>query len=91
MAVTMLDLAGRGGPGHEGIRMGLWGAAQAAAFGIGGFCGASAVDVGRHLFGADAPAFETVFAAEAVMFLGAAMIALRLNDDKTMSMRGAIA
>ncbi len=88
---AMLDLAGRGGPGHEGIRMGLWGAAQAAAFGIGGFCGASAVDVGRHLFGADAPAFEMVFAAEAIMFLGAALIALRLNDNKAISMREAIA
>ncbi len=88
---AMLDLAGRGGPGHEGIRMGLWGAAQAAAFGLGGFFGASAVDVGRHLLGADAPAFQIVFAAEAVMFLGAAAIATRLNDNKTVIMREAIA
>nr|WP_310523213.1 BCD family MFS transporter [Polymorphobacter sp.] len=78
---SMLDLAGRGGPGHEGIRMGLWGAAQAAAFGLGGFFGASAVDVGRHLLGADAPAFELVFAFEAVIFLFAAGLAARLNDD----------
>ncbi len=77
---SMLDLAGRGAAGHEGIRMGLWGAAQAAAFGLGGFFGASAVDTGRHVFGADAPAFETVFAIEAMMFLGAALIALRLTD-----------
>jgi BCD family chlorophyll transporter-like MFS transporter len=79
---SMLDLAGRGGPGHEGIRMGLWGAAQASAFGIGGFFGASAVDAGRHLLGADGPAFELVFAFEAVIFLVAAAIALRLADDK---------
>ena len=89
---AMLDLAGRGGPGHEGIRMGLWGAAQALAFGMGGFFGASAVDIGRHALGADAPAFELVFAIEAVMFLGAAAIATRLNDHKqTMSSREVLA
>lgn len=77
---AMLDLAGRGGTGHEGIRMGLWGAAQAAAFGIGGLFGASAVDIGRRVFGADAPAFEMVFGVEAVMFLAAAMVAAKLND-----------
>lgn len=81
---SMLELAGRGGPGgehrgHEGIRMGLWGASQAAAFGIGGFAGAFAVDRLRAAFGADAPAFEMVFAAEAMLFLLAAIIALRLN------------
>lgn len=78
---SMLELAGRGGPGHEGIRMGLWGAAQAAAFGLGGFIGAYAVDWGRKLLGGDGAAFEMVFAAEAVMFLVAALIALRLNDN----------
>jgi BCD family chlorophyll transporter-like MFS transporter len=80
---SMLDLAGRGGPGHEGIRMGLWGAAQASAFGIGGFFGASAVDAGRHLLGADGPAFELVFAFEAVIFVVAALIALRLAGNQT--------
>uniref|UniRef100_UPI0026F0F8F5 PucC family protein n=1 Tax=Sandarakinorhabdus limnophila TaxID=210512 RepID=UPI0026F0F8F5 len=77
---SMLELAGRGGPGHEGIRMGLWGASQAAAFGIGGFAGAFAVDRLRATLRADAPAFELVFAAEAVLFLLAAIIAFRLND-----------
>jgi len=94
---SMLDLAGRGAPacessGHEGIRMGLWGAAQAMAFGLGGFFGASAVDVGRHLLGADAPAFELVFAFEAIIFIGAAMLALRLNaETESMPAKGAIA
>ena len=94
---AMLDLAGRGGvdgksSGHEGIRMGLWGAAQAAAFGLGGFFGASAVDTGRRFYGADAPAFETVFMIEAGMFLVAAALALRLNaDNKSTMQREAIA
>ncbi|WP_310496692.1 BCD family MFS transporter [Sandarakinorhabdus sp.] len=81
---SMLELAGRGGPGHEGIRMGLWGASQAAAFGIGGFAGAYAVDWGRRLLGgnedAGGAAFSLVFAVEAGMFLIAAVIALRLNE-----------
>jgi MFS transporter, BCD family, chlorophyll transporter len=88
---AMLDLAGRGGPGHEGIRMGLWGAAQAAAFGLGGFFGAGAVDAGRALLGADGPAFEIVFAAEAVMFLVAAAIAAQLNEPQRQTPREAIA
>lgn len=94
---SMLDLAGRGGidgdsSGQEGIRMGLWGAAQAMAFGLGGFFGAGAVDLGRHLLGADGPAFELVFAFEAVIFIGAAMLALRLNaDTDAIPAKGAIA
>ncbi len=77
---SMLELAGRGGPGHEGIRMGLWGASQAAAFGIGGFVGALAVDRLRSLLADTGRAFELVFAAEAGLFLVAAFIALKLND-----------
>jgi BCD family chlorophyll transporter-like MFS transporter len=82
---SMLELAGRGGPngeyrGHEGIRMGLWGAAQASAFGIGGFVGAIAVDWLRAAMQTTAQAFEIVFAAEGVLFLVAAAIALKLND-----------
>lgn len=87
---SMLELAGRGGPngefkGHEGIRMGLWGAAQAVAFGLGGFFGAGAVDWGRALLGKDAPAFELVFAIEGVLFLIAAAIAVQLNDRQAAS------
>ncbi|WP_439533285.1 BCD family MFS transporter [Polymorphobacter sp.] len=77
---SMMDLAGRGGPGLEGIRMGLWGASQAVAFGLGGFFGASAVDAGRALLGDDASAFELVFAFEAMIFILAAVIAVRLNS-----------
>ena len=87
---SMLDLAGRGGDGQEGIRMGLWGAAQAIAFGLGGLFGASAVDLGRRLLGNDGAAFELVFIFEALMFIGAAAIALRLSiADSTGAERSA--
>jgi len=82
---SMLELAGRGGPGHEGIRMGLWGASQAAAFGIGGFVGAIAVDWLRAAMATPAQAFEIVFAAEALLFLLAAVIALKLNGEMANS------
>lgn len=73
---TMMSLAGASGPGREGIRMGLWGASQAMAFGIGGFLGAVGVDIGRAAFATDGPAFFTVFAVEAFLFIGAAILAM---------------
>lgn len=76
---AMMTLAGAPGPGREGIRMGLWGAAQAIAFGLGGFLGAVGVDVGRALLPSDGPAFSLVFTVEALLFLSAALIALTLD------------
>ena len=76
---AMMDLAGAGGPGQEGIRMGLWGAAQAIAFAAGGFFGAVGVDIGRRVFATDAPAFALVFMLEAGLFVVAALVATRLS------------
>ncbi len=81
---SMMGLAGegrdheRGGP-REGIRMGVWGAAQALGFAAGGFLGAVGVDIGRGLMGADAPAFGLVFTLEAGLFLASAIIASRIG------------
>ncbi len=44
---SMMQLAASGAEGREGTRMGVWGAAQAVAFGIGGFAGTVASDVAR--------------------------------------------
>jgi MFS transporter, BCD family, chlorophyll transporter len=78
---AMMALAGAGGPNdsgpREGVRMGVWGASQAIAFGLGGLIGAVGVDAGRALMGADGPAFALIFAIEAGMFLLAALVALR--------------
>jgi BCD family chlorophyll transporter-like MFS transporter len=59
--------------------MGVWGASQAVAFGLGGFLGAAGVDAGRGLFAQDSTAFLVVFAVEAALFVAAALIALRLG------------
>lgn len=78
---TMMALAGggtgSGKGGHEGIRMGVWGAAQAIAFGLGGLIGAVGVDVGRAWTGSNGTTFTTVFIVEALLFLVAAALVLR--------------
>jgi BCD family chlorophyll transporter-like MFS transporter len=76
----MMGLAGAGAPGREGIRIGLWGAAQAIAFGLGGLSGAAGVDVLRAVSASAAPgaAFGPVFAAEACLFLISAWLAAQI-------------
>jgi BCD family chlorophyll transporter-like MFS transporter len=77
---TMMALVRRGQSGREGMRMGIWGAAQAIAFGLGGFTGSAAVDVARWALASDAVAFAAVFAGESLLFLVAALLAVRLHD-----------
>ncbi len=76
---SMMGLAGGGGPGREGVRMGVWGAAQAIAFAVGGFAGAAGVDLGRRLIGSTPSAFLAVFTVEALVFVAAAFLALRVD------------
>lgn len=77
---SMMGLVSTGGGSREGVRMGLWGAAQAIAFGAGGFIGAAASDAARHLLGSPALAYASVFAIEAVLFLVAALLAVRIGQ-----------
>jgi BCD family chlorophyll transporter-like MFS transporter len=76
---SMMGLAGAGHGSREGARMGVWGAAQAAAFAIGGFMGATGVGALRGLFHAPGMAFLVVFTAEAGVFLASALLASRLD------------
>ena len=72
---SMMSLAGAGAASREGTRMGLWGAAQAVAFGLGGFTGTVVVDVARRFVGTPLTAYDVAFVAEAALFLVAAMLA----------------
>ena len=72
---SMMHLAGAGRAGREGVRLGLWGAAQAVAFGLGGLAGTAGVDVVRWATGSATTAYASVFAADAAMFLAAAVLA----------------
>jgi BCD family chlorophyll transporter-like MFS transporter len=84
---SMMTLASAGPKQREGTRMGVWGAAQALAFGLGGFLGAAAVDVARLLMDAPAPAFALVFAVEGLTFLLAAALALRVGQTGADTLR----
>ncbi|MFM7084357.1 MAG: BCD family MFS transporter [Hyphomicrobium sp.] len=78
---SMMELAGAGQKQREGMRMGLWGAAQAIAFGAGGFVGAALADVIRYFTEESTNAFTIVFALEAILFVGAAFLASRAICD----------
>ncbi len=71
---SMMRLAGASGPGHEGLRMGLWGAAQSMAFALGGVVGTGLSDLARWGLGSPAYAYACVFLLEAAMFVWAARL-----------------
>jgi MFS transporter, BCD family, chlorophyll transporter len=76
---TMMTYAGAGKQANEGMRMGVWGAAQAISFGLGGLVGTIALTAGRWIIQEDGPAFALVFLLEASLFLVSAAIALRIG------------
>ncbi len=76
---SMMGLAGAGQASREGVRMGVWGAAQACAFACGGFAGAAGIDILRALLPQDSSAFLIVFSMEAALFTFAAFLAARLD------------
>jgi BCD family chlorophyll transporter-like MFS transporter len=75
---SMMRLAGEGTHGREGTRMGLWGAAQAVAFGLGGLIGTAASDVASALAASPGAAYAAVFALEAVLFVVSAVLAMKI-------------
>jgi BCD family chlorophyll transporter-like MFS transporter len=82
---SMMGLAGWGRAAREGTRMGLWGAAQAIAFGAGGLFGTIGVDVARRAEDAPAISYAMVFVAEASLFLVAAALANRVVQQRRVA------
>jgi BCD family chlorophyll transporter-like MFS transporter len=82
---SMMNLAGAGAGGREGVRMGLWGAAQALGFALGGLFGAAASDLARWLIGSLGPAYASVFFVEGLMFLASAALALKIATPQPAS------
>ena len=76
---SMMRLAGEGRQSREGVRMGLWGAAQAIAFGFGGLVGTGASDLARWLIATPGSAYAAVFALEGWLFLLSAALAWRIS------------
>jgi len=75
---SMMRLAAEGRQAREGVRMGLWGAAQAVAFGLGGLVGTGASDLARWLIASPGVAYAMVFAFQALAFVLSAWLAWRL-------------
>lgn len=81
---SMMKLASVGRGGREGMRMGLWGAAQAIAFGVGGLLGTVLVDVTRWISGPVAPGmpYACVFGLEALGFAVASWLVLEAGFER---------
>ncbi len=84
---AMMGLAGAGEKTREGVRMGVWGASQAIAFGLGGLLGALGVDFARRASQADGSAFQLIFALEAALFVIAAALAVRATRRTSPSQK----
>jgi BCD family chlorophyll transporter-like MFS transporter len=74
---SMMAITTAGDRGQAGLRLGIFGAAQGIAYGIGGLAGGVASDAARWTLGTPAAGYGAVFVAEAVLFVGAAWLAAR--------------
>jgi BCD family chlorophyll transporter-like MFS transporter len=86
---TMMRLATQGGEERAGTRMGLWGAAQAIAFGLGGLLGTAASDLAHYFLSEPGRAYSYVFGFEMLMFFMSAGCAVWVGryDIKKTTMR----
>jgi BCD family chlorophyll transporter-like MFS transporter len=75
----MMRLAVYDGLGKEGVRIGLWGGAQAIAFGLGGFFGALSSDIARQLISDTGLSYGLVFLLESLLFVMSAKLALDIK------------
>jgi len=75
---AMMALASAGPREREGVRMGLWGASQAIAFGAGGFIGTVLADAAKYFLGPNGGAYAFVFGLESAAFVVAAWLAIRI-------------
>jgi BCD family chlorophyll transporter-like MFS transporter len=76
---SMMGMAGRGRKSREGVRMGLWGASQAIAFGAGGFLGTMVSDATGMVIASRGASYAVVFGLEALGFVVAAWLAARID------------
>ncbi len=84
---TMMRLAAAPQDGREGTRMGLWGASQAIAFGLGGLLGTGASDLARWWLAQPSTAYSWVFGMEALMFAWSAWWAVQVGRGEAVQTR----
>jgi BCD family chlorophyll transporter-like MFS transporter len=68
--------------------MGMFGAAQAIAFGAGGLAGTVVLDLGRLVTGSAGGGYVTVFVADGLLFLASALLATRIGRAATGQSQG---
>ena len=79
---SMMQFASVGSARREGVRMGIWGASQAMAFGLGGIIGTGLSDIARIILGDSASAYAFVFFLECVLFVVAAYLSYQTRTQK---------
>ncbi len=75
---AMMGIASEGQGSREGMRMGLFGAAQAVAFSVGDLLGPVSSDLAHMAFSATATAYAAVFLLQVCLFIAAAALATRV-------------
>lgn len=74
---SMMALTGDKTDGRAGLRLGVFGAAQALAYAVGTMTGAAGVDLARAVFDSPVRGYLAVFAVQALFFGASAWLALR--------------
>jgi BCD family chlorophyll transporter-like MFS transporter len=80
---SMMALTGAADRRETGLRLGIFGAAQGIAYGLGSLSGGVVSDVARFVLGSPARGYAAVFVVEAVLFAAAAWLALRSAPQAT--------
>jgi len=75
---AMMQMVGQGTQKREGVRMGIWGAAQALAFAMGGLMGTGLSDLSSLIFADVGLSYALVFCVQALFFFTAAYLAQNL-------------
>ena len=74
---SMMALTGDARDGRAGLRLGVFGAAQAVAYGLGVSLGGVGVDVAQAALGSPLRGYAAVFSVEAALFAASAVLAYR--------------
>ena len=78
----MMGLMSQGRQGRDGVRMGVWGAAQAMAFGVGAILGGAIVDALRAAGVGIADSYATAFITLGLLYALAALLVARLDTGE---------
>lgn len=79
---SMMSLSGDKSDGRAGLRLGVFGAAQAIAYAMGTMLGAIGVDIARSLAASPIRGYLVVFLMQALLFGVAAVLAMRTASSE---------